>query len=506
MNRTTKSRYGAMPGRFAAPGRPFLRRVVAVLALAFPSVVFAAELVVLVPLAAGNQVLTKPGPKGGSDAPIVRRATDDGLTKAIEREATRGTTKFMLNLDERAQRVAGIAQPAPSYLVATEEASGTARRGFWLSDAGKLAWRDVPYVELTVTHAELRDGHFEEDFAYEMGHVILRRLLPRLPEGLSRTPPSSLAVTDYPTAFAEGFAIHFQGVARRLTENAALRALDLGLNYEPFVPYRHDNIDRLLRIRGMRDNLFIQEQLPAPLKVGDATSLFDMTHFKNGQQMLSSEGVIATLFYHLLNTENDTDKLRAARYYSLFLSLRKLNAQKLSSSSPVFLDLVRTHARRLPPAKSQWISTVIDLTYGATAGTAVIDGMTELAALGQEAHDKEFAAALERQRANLARLAKRVTADPRRLDDAVGPELWIAIKSGDDTTTINLNTAEKTTLMDVLGFQPLETDLLLADRRANGPFKSVDDFAMRRRASSALREKLSTGHALALELGRYRRP
>jgi len=466
----------------------------------------AAELVVLAPVMAGKVAVTKAGPKGGADAPVVRRATN-ALAQALIKEGARGTVKVMLELDERAQRIVGSAKPTPTYLFLSAEEGGFARRGFWLTGAdNKLSWRDDPYVDMSVDKRLLDDGGFEEEFAHEMGHVLLRRLLPTLPNGMSRTPHSSLAITDYPTAFDEGFAIHFQGLARHLTQNSALKALDKGFKFKPFLPYWQSDLDRALRVRGMRENLFVQQQLPVALQVGDATALHDLTHFKNGQQMMSSEGVIATLFYHLMVDPTDDAVKRLDRYNALLTSIRGFNSQKVGADVPIFLSLVRVHVQRLPAERTRWYETVLGLTYGATASTSVLKEMTSLSALGQEGRTEEFSAALKKSRAALSELTAQVVRSPQRLNSAVGPELWIAIKKDDGTdVTINLNTAEKTTLMNALGFEPLDADLLLSDRWSRGPFKDVDDFVTRRKASTTLRQRLIAGQALAATIGGYQR-
>jgi DNA uptake protein ComE-like DNA-binding protein len=467
----------------------------------------AAELVVLVPMMAGNQVVLRAGPKGEAQSPILKRATNDALNQAIGKEATRGATKFMLELDEQAQRVAGVRAPAPTYLLLSKQDGGFARRGFWFADANnKVEWRSDPYVELVVDKEAIDGGSFEEIFAHELGHVVLRRLFPRLPNGLSRNAHSSLAITDYPAAFDEGFAIHFQGLARHLTENVKLKAFDKGFEFKPFLPYWQSNADRTLRVRGMRDNLFVHRQVPTALQVGDATSLFDLSHFKNGQQMLSSEGVIATLFYHLQLSPPDTISALTDRYRSLLISLRALNDQKITASTPVFLSLIRAHTQRLPSLQTRWTSTVLNLTYGATASDTVIRDMTKLSALGQEGRAEEFTAALKKSRASLAALTTQVTRNPQRLGAAIGPELWLAFKQANgEVLTVNLNTAEKTSLMHIVGFESTEADLLLANRNTHGAFANVADFSTRRDASPVVRKRLTDAHALAISMGAYQR-
>jgi len=101
-----------------------------------------------------------------------------------------------------------------------------------------------PYVNLVVDQQSLVDA-LRGSLRTRNGHLFLRRLVPRLPNGLSRTPHSSLAVTDYPTAFDEGFAIHFQGLARYLTQNAKLQGADRDWNSShSFLTGKAMSIDR----------------------------------------------------------------------------------------------------------------------------------------------------------------------------------------------------------------------------------------------------------------------
>jgi DNA uptake protein ComE-like DNA-binding protein len=183
-----------------------------------------------------------------------------------------------------------------------------------------------------------------------------------------------------------------------------------------------------------------------------------------------------------------------------------LNSQKLTSGTPLFLNLVQAHTQRVPDSRSLWLSTVLDLTYGATASNDVIRNMTKLSALGQEGRAEEFTAALKQTRDALATLSTQVTRNPQRLGAAVGSELWLGVKQPDGSVlTINLNTAEKTSLMSVLSFESGEADLLLANRSARGAFASVADFSTRRNAPPFLRKRLQTAHDLAVSLEGYQR-
>jgi DNA uptake protein ComE-like DNA-binding protein len=152
------------------------------------------------------------------------------------------------------------------------------------------------------------------------------------------------------------------------------------------------------------------------------------------------------------------------------------------------------------------LGTVLNLTYGATASNDVMRNMTKLSALGQEGRAEEFTAALKQSRAALASLTSQVIRNPQRLGAAVGPELWLAVKQPDRSVlTINLNTAEKTSLMSVLAFESGEADLLLANRSARGAFASVADFSARRNAPPFLRKRLQNAQDLAAGLEGYQR-
>jgi hypothetical protein len=218
-----------------------------------------ASLGVLVPVRQGEEIMTRPGP-GGGPMPVFQPAPDSALFRGLIRESRRGTVAFVLQLDEQAQQVSGqTAQP--TWLLLTEEEGGFARRGFWLRERGTDRFVDQPYVALVVDPDSVADGSFEEIFAHETGHVLLRRLLPGLPAGMSRLNHGSLTVTDDPTALDEGFAIHFQAVSRLLTVNTALKAHDAGLGEKPFTPLWQSNVDGTLRIDGVRRNWFVQQRV-----------------------------------------------------------------------------------------------------------------------------------------------------------------------------------------------------------------------------------------------------
>jgi hypothetical protein len=218
---------------------------------------------VLVPVQQGDRIETKQALGGMAAIPVLQLAPNDALQRALIEESKRGTVAFVLKLDEEAQRLSGQTVQ-PTWLMITEEEGGFAKRGFWLREHRRDRFIDQPYVALVVDSGSVADGSFEEIFAHETGHVLLRRLIPHLPKGMSRLTHGSLTVTDDPTAFDEGFAIHFQALSRLMTVNPVLKAHDAGIGDKPFTVLWQSNVDGAMRIDGVRRNWFIHSQMLPP--------------------------------------------------------------------------------------------------------------------------------------------------------------------------------------------------------------------------------------------------
>jgi hypothetical protein len=422
----------------------------------------AAQLIVVSPVMVKGEPAMRAGPKGESPAPVLMPSPQPALVTAIQKEATRGTLAFMLDLDARAQRLVSPKSAAVTY-VALSANEGPSAPAFWLAtSANAQEWHTEPYARIVTDAASVADGRFEEACAHELGYLLLRRLAPALPAGRVPATHSALGVTDYASAFSEGFALHFQALARQLTQNRRLKAFDAGIGYQPFSSFEHETVERAMSVRGVRENLFIQRDVPAG---SEAIEL------KNGQQMMSSAGVVATLFYQLMLRSADDSKALPARYDELLTSLRALNrtlnGARPTQSTPLFLKLAQLHVSVHPQDKHYWVSTIVGVTYGATVSN-------------QRA----------RNVAELDRLVERAEKDPARLDDGLGPELWLQVERPSGVEAINLNTAEKEALVRVLDFEPTFAERVLVNRGLRGPFPSIAEFARRFDLSDLQRARL----------------
>jgi len=126
----------------------------------------------------------------------------------------------------------GILQDVePAYLALTDHQGGFAKQGFYLKrEAGEPVRKDLPYVDITVQAAK-GDLHglmsFTQLFPHEMAHVMYR-LLSREDSVANNSRSVDMhyfsIITDYPTAFNEGFAEHMENVARHFEENDSIRS------------------------------------------------------------------------------------------------------------------------------------------------------------------------------------------------------------------------------------------------------------------------------------------
>lgn len=474
-----------------------------------------AELGVLQPQRADGKIVQKADAKGRLH-PVVERVAEGALFDVLQREAREGFVAELLALDAAAQRQAGYAQTQTTWLYLAEEDGGFARRGFWLQRDGAMQYLDEHYIDAVVDTDSIADGSFEELFAHEMGHVFLRRLLPQLPAGHSRTPHAALAVTDRPTAFDEGFAIHMQGLARKLTRNASLRREDQGLGTnKPFLPNWASHIDRVARNDGMRRNSFVYQALPLPGIAGfaaiDYSDLFDRGRLKNGNAMMASEGVVATVFYRwLVATAQDRASLLAS-YEPLFGTLVQLNRSTLTPDTPLLPRLLQLYAKAQPEQAAATLRLFVETTYGATVDRRLLLQAESLAAAGRINRREAFVEGLKPARTALAAALEGAGKDPATLEAALSPPLWLFVavkpvpeKGAADGVALDLNAVDAPALGLLLDDAALAARLV-EWRREHGGYADIAAAIAALKLPAKQADPLRRLHAAALKAGTWPR-
>jgi hypothetical protein len=495
---------------------------------------------VVVPLLDAHQAVVTATAPDGKSYPVFLSAPTSPLLTEVRQQLDSSFAQQVLKLDRYARNLviarrqsAGKpvedALTAPMYLLMSNEEGGFARFGFWLQDPdGKRRFLMREYVDLVVEERSVRAGGFEEIFSHELGHLILKALTGSLPAGLSRNMHQSMSITDYPTAFDEGYAEHFQVLVRDATTNPYLRKLSIGSLETDMETSWLSVADGQLRIDGVKRNLFIHRKpLPASaldsqpdlyrVFVDDETSTaFLPTELKNGQQMMASEGVIATLFYRLVNDATFRNSYRAPSFYEPFtqspvvtprqvvtpyenvnLKLFAAMAQvpRWSTDQPPILSILQKYGQLFPDEAKRADQIFIETTWGAVTSQQLAAALQRASADGHRGDITAFRRDLAFPL--LAPVTDEIAASKLSLDANLGPELWI-VNSGfkipsaywetqrTEPLVINLNTATTPELMTIPGIDlELARKIVLA-RDARGFFHSIDDLAAAGVPSSAI--------------------
>ncbi len=486
---------------------------------------------VLVPIVDSRQSVVTAAAPDGKVYPVFRAAPKSQLLTLVRRELDTSFAQQVLRLDRYARNLliarrdkAGApveeALVAPMYLLLSTEEGGFPRFGFWLQDAGERRRLVMAgYVDLVVSAESVDTGGFEEIFSHELGHLILKALTGGLPNGSSSKMHQSMTVTDYPTAFDEGFAEHFQPLVRDATTNAYLRKMTEGTGSTDIESLWLSAADGQLRTDGAKRNLFIHRKpLPASaldpnpdlyrLFLEDETSTaFLPGELKNGQEMMASEGVIATLFYRLVTDPRLRTSYREPGFYAAFLrepaeaprqviteyenvNLKIFAAMEglagLSADRPPVIGLIARYARMFPEDAKRVYQLFLEATWCATASREVAAALHRASADGHRGDIALFRQ--NRPFPLLDAVTAEILSGKRTLDADLGPELWLAnegfkiapavwSEERSEVLTFNLNTASIAELMTVPGVDLAAARRIIAARDARGFFRSIDDLS-----------------------------
>jgi hypothetical protein len=474
----------------------------------------------------------------GRPYPVFRQPPESPLVKQVREVLHSGPAQQVLVLERFARTVrsherdaAAGERPAslpPMYLLLSNQEGGFARYGFWLEQAnGPRKLVMAGYVDLVVRQQSVDSGDFEEIFCHELGHLILRSLLGDLSHGPSRKMHQSMTVTDYPTAFDEGYAEHFQPLARDTTQNPALRKIQSGTGTMDLDLLWLSNLDGQLRTDGVKRNLFVHCKAPPAANTAQGADLYPVflneetsTQFlpgalKNAQEMMASEGVIATLVYRLVNRESLRNHYREPAFYNqfveanagagadpqkeispyqnvnlkIFAALRQIAPQAGDPSRPLAIALIDAYAKLFPDEARTVYDLFLSTTYGVTASPEAAPAFERAAAAGQIGDIDSYPHASGAAFSLLDQITNRVAKGDLSLDANLGPELWLlnedfkiasAVWERERTVplSLNLNTASEPELMTLPGVDSALVARILATRHSRGYFHSVDEVGL----------------------------
>ncbi len=412
----------------------------------------------------------------------------------------------------------------PNILLLSGNEGGFPRQGITLIDpeGKKEHYPNLHFSDLVLDLQRVERGDLNI-YSHEMGHVFMNQILVdywnRFPNPTSPKQHVSMGITDYLTAFYEGWGVHFQRMAYDKVDRYQQTF------HSKFNPNRgvttawHSNLDETLRILDVETTNYIYQKL-LPLGVDQDTlsseelillkhtsTLFDATRIKTAQQLLSCEGVIASLFYHINSNSTLQNNYQDLDFYRPFLAKqpkqdlvpRELftpfenvllksayvwtQMEKNQAPEIPMIDFIMAWCKQFPDDQTELIKAFIFVTKGKTISNELAALTEQINYFGQVGNITKFRELMPKWTTTYKELMSAVHKNPDILKANVGPELWLQhpeieirkalwMEEPKSLLAINLNTA---TYEELLAFTtPEKAESLIQLRRAKGFITEAD--------------------------------
>lgn len=447
---------------------------------------------------------------------------------------TRPWTRLMLQLGLMARRLRaweaacqGTALPpeldpeAPAFIY-VGDIDPRPLQGFRLkTPAGVRRYPRQTYFSLTGGE-EMTNGHSEAILPHEYAHVITDWLAG---EDVLRPRSTKMhlttGITDFHTAFIEGWAEHFEALLGDTAGIAWLTRLRDDAEADQTYPWVCTNETRL-RMMGVKNNCFVRATIEMGTVPGNEADLYELyrlqqtstlftDELKTAQQMMSCEGVIATLFYQLARMEQfgvycgpdfyqaffgrpvpDPSAVipEAFNGYvkSLYAIRRALNTP-LPEAKPPVVAVFESYARSFPGEARDVFRVFVETTHGATMVPGALEVAGRMHHAGQIGDVARLKDALRDHRALIEQaieqalstgelaplLARPVWMAGNRLK--LAPALWVEEQVL--PYRFDLNCATPLDLCTIDGVSGTTAQAICEELRERGPVRGVEELAAR---------------------------
>ena len=441
--------------------------------------------------------LLNPTPDGSEKGPILKLATTDNLKVSIKTELDTPFGLFIRQLDALSRQYQDSASTCPQFrrktlLFLSSEDGGFARKGFWFEqDDGAMIYCDLSYVDMTVSANDINNGRFLEIFAHEMGHVFMRRIKGKVPPSPSSRFHNVFAVTDYQTAFDEGFGIYFQTLAAVFSESPGFRARVEGRTSPTGAEQWFSNIDGVMHNKFAFERVLSQNLDPLTRYQHEGVITSYSSQLKNAQAMLSSEGVIAALLYRLatapdlsaLEPSDNNWRAKAINHHKMLFEL--LAETDWQPNQSPYIELLRTMQNSKPDYAKNAIKSFLHTTYATTVDRDTASSFQALINAGHLGDIENFIQQYSLIPKSIEALTEQIINNQLSLTQELGSPIWLlqpnvrfpnAPWGGVEVPlTVNLNMASHAELMLLDIFSESEVKELLIERKNNGLFVNLED-------------------------------
>jgi DNA uptake protein ComE-like DNA-binding protein len=445
-----------------------------------------------------------------TSAPTLKVIDDQKFHHHIEQTITENSlNKTLIKLHQHLKYFKGE-NNNHTFVLLSEKTGGFAEKGFQTKEQ---SYFEENFVHLFAKRSLIPDS-LGETFAHEMGHVF-QSLLMNLPPRISTKPHMSLTDTDPITAFEEGYSISFQALYHNLKPLDPSRDMNLTIQSDfdayarhYFVPLNHFIFSKPKERRSFNINNLLEHF---------TQGVFDFDHLKNGQQMMSSEGVIASLFYRILTNSTLQNNYESPEFYQAFfkskLSSKNLK-QKVSPhlnihfkilkifssmtclpSGQPFLLFLSSYLKQYPLDRQVMSSLFVLSTRGVTLNPQHIEQYKELNQINRSGptHKKKLMQFMKQ----IDCLSKNLQKEGH-CEKTVGPALWIKtsveipenlskINSKKRNLILNLNAASDFELQ-ALGWGKKTIQSFIKQREKQGYFSCLDEIKIDPKKIQSLKE------------------
>ena len=398
--------------------------------------------------------------------------------------------------------------------------------GFFLKKGEEITEKtEVFYIEMPPEPKK-----FEGIFSHEHGHLLDFYLSNyNFPSSPARPVHTISAITDFETAFIEGWGEHFEIMTIDMTKNQEIRDF-YNLNDLKGKSYFFYLQDMLTLSQSFKRYLWVKGNLFAFKKNNCLTDgltgeefnknfiynwmnySFSGGELKNAQQMLSCEGVASHIFYQMATDKNLMERYRGKDFYRDFFNkeekftvsdispqenmylkmiygkyyfFKDYEKEKPSEAGPMFLDFVMKYIELFPEDRDDILQIFCLSTFFTTS---LKDGMEIYRKADFNAHMLCYD--MEGTSRNFKELYgviqknfNEIKNDSSLLYKNVGPPLWIenetfkSVWPGQkmDSISINLNGAEDFELMTLEGMTVKQAEALINYREKAGYFSGIKE-------------------------------
>ena len=415
---------------------------------------------------------------------------DDPLAKKILEQLEFPYHRSVIKLSQCARNMAADAK-GPNVLFLSETEGGFPRQGLILRQKEEQEkYPALYYVDLVLDEQRVARGELDI-YSHELGHVMMLNVMgDEIPDRRATKQHVSMGITDYTIAFFEGWGIHFQRLSFDdvpFYRDAYRQSLEYSRN---FARAWHSNVDQGLRLNGVLENIYIHRKLlperdTASLGLEElillehTSPLFDSTRLRNAQQMLSCEGVLATLFYRINSNKVLQNNFRENAFYDRFL-LRPIPAGatpkeiftplenvflknfhvwekikgRLNPERVIPIEFIQEWERSFPEDREEMLKLFIMTTVGKTVTQELGKTYEAMSYHGLIGDYQNYRRLAEKFRDEASTLIQNALKGEAKLDANVGPQIWVENKDflirtalwnpeNKKPLSINLNTASE---------------------------------------------------------------